>query len=844
MTDGSKNIELSAKLLNADKSEQKNSFSKSRDNFFDVLGNKFRPILEESSVTAKEKIFDEILDSADDIEIFGSFPALIGKTFVGVVGFDKNLVKNLLESVADSETAKILALDTNLPTILVAGGKSITAVNDMGNHVALNFAEYAQTNSLWREKIEIQQILQFFFVTQNLKFQNIAVVYLPEYFNSETPFGKKILQKLDAGIVYTSAQSDKIKNRKLLEEISRLRNFSQIPFYVAADAQNIDTLRNDDFFKAFEILTENGSLPILEQLNILRRNYLFVDAVKSRLLTIRKFYEDKIKQLKADKTQIAGDLALITLDATKETVRELDSEIRRELNAAESEVEKLRGVSALLSDAAKNYESEIEKFLGVSENIRYRESTKEIWRTIFFQAIDIGDFKLATDYTRNLERSGDAYGYICRLIIQAASGNSADWSGLERLRREPDNEFVRRAKLRLTRELKFSEFDYMQIARDVHSIETPEENYFRGLWLEHSGEKQKSIRYFENALKQNYEPAGKKLFELAGNDERALQILSDKMVPEANFALAQTSLTNKKYAAANRYFKLAAIRGHIPAIKFLADDFSAKLFRNYKPNQNLSSTEKNQAVSCIEIYKMILEKSGDSSVKEKIGDIYHILDDDRRALEWWRQCQTADSFYKRGRLYEYADGAFSQDLDEAENLFNKAASMGHQKASAELAKVRNWKSEKIRKVQAKKVHYERREYSSSSSSSSSSGSFCVITSAACAALHKPDDCEELNALRAYRDKMKSENPVIAALIEEYYRVAPLLVRRMDLESEAEKIYAELWKQSIAETYRLIQAGENLRATSIYIEMVQELCRRYGVELSEGISEKIRSLKLY
>ena len=114
----------------------------------------------------------------------------------------------------------------------------------------------------------------------------------------------------------------------------------------------------------------------------------------------------------------------------------------------------------------------------------------------------------------------------------------------------------------------------------------------------------------------------------------------------------------------------------------------------------------------------------------------------------------------------------------------------------------------------------------------------IITSAACAALNKPDDCEELNTLRAYRDKMKIENPVIAALIEEYYRVAPLIVAKMDLEIESEKMYSKLWKNFISETYRLIKSGDDKAATLIYIEMVQNLCKKYGVEFSSGIKEKI------
>ena len=831
-------IKLSAKLLNADKSEQKNYLRESRDEFYNVLGNKFRPTLEESFMPQKEKIFQDILDISDEMEILGSFPELIGKTFVGVFGFDRKFAKNFIESATDSQTAENLIQDTNLPAILISGEKNITAINDVGNHINLTLGEYLKTNSLWRDKIDISQILRSFFMKQNLAFKNIAVVYFPEYFSPETSFGKMILQKLDAAFVYTSSASNEIKNRSLLEEIFKLKN---IPIKIVTDSQSVGNLQGDNRFKFFEVIAENGVFQNFETLNVLRKNYLFSDALKIRLLEIKNFYMKKITNLKEEKTQIAGDLALITMEGTKAALRELEQELRQDLNNAEDEFEKLRGVSVLLSDAAKNYETATENLLDSSENIQYRENIKEIWRRIFFQAIDAKDLKTASEYMKNLERFADAYRYIYQMIFQSASGENLSWDNLERLRRESDNEFVRRAKMRLTKELNFSEFDYMQIARDIQTIETPEEYYFRGLWEEHEGRNQKAVNYFEMALKQNFEPAGKKLFELAGNDMRELQILSNQMVPEANFALGKINLENKKYAAADRYFKLAAIKKYIPAIKILADNFFKNISINYKSNKNLSEDEKKQVISCIQIYSEILNSVGDVSTKEKVGDLYHILNDDMRALEWWQQCETADSYYKRGRLYQYQDGAFSQDLNEAEKFFGKAASLGHKKAAEELSKVQSWKANNVRRAQERSNRsYAPRVISSAPPPRRSSGG-CVITSAACAALHKPDDCDELNTLRSYRDKMKGENKIIAALIEEYYRVAPLLVEKMDSETDSEKIYSDLWKNSIAETYQLIKEGKNAAATSIYIDMVQKLCEHYGVELSEGISKKIQSL---
>lgn len=832
------NIKLVAKLLNADKSNQKNFFRESRDAFYNELGNKFRPALEESSVPEKAKIFDDLIKIADDLEIFGTFPELIGKTFVGVVGFDRALVKNFITNITNSETANALMLDTNLMAILTDGNKNIAAINDVGNAIDLNLDEYTRVNvSLWRDDVKIPQILRFFRLKEKGKFQNIAVIYFPDYFYSETPFAEAIFKRLDAVAIFISEPPDKIKNPKLLEAFLKWKSLHTIPFISVTSSQNVKLLERDNQLKEIPVLLDTRIFFAFEQLNLMRRNYPFADAVKSKLLEIRYFYEKKIRQLKDDKSQIVHDITLITMNETKKTVKDLEYETRQELNNIEREFEKLRAVSILLLEQAKKYEVALESYLGSKKVFSWCEAAKEIWREIFFKALNIGDFKLATEYMRNLNQVGDAYGYIYEIILQSARGEYVNSDKLLRLRRESDNEFVRRAKMRLIKELRFSEYDYMQIARDINSIETAEENYFRGLWEEHSGDKKIAVNYYKRALKLNFEAAGKKLFELAKSDVKALQILADQMVPEANFSLGERCLSDNRYAAANKYFKLAAVKGYIPAIKFLADDFSQKLLKHRGEQQNLTDTEKNQVMSCIQIYHEVLKGGQDISVNERIGDLYHVLKDERRALEWWQQCETATSYYKRGRLYQYPDGTFPQDLDEAEKFFDKAKSMGHAKAAEEYAKVTKWKANNARKAQEKKTRQKARE-EYIVAESSSSGGFCIITSAACAALNKPDDCEELNTLRAYRDEMKSINPIVAALIKEYYRVAPLLVQKINLEADAENIYADLWKNSIAKTYELIRAGKNSQATAIYIDMVQNLCKRYSVELTADTLKNI------
>ena len=216
MDSAQENIELVAKLLNADKSNQKYFFREVREAFYNELNKNFRVALEESSFPEKDKIFEDLIKAADDMEIFETFPELIGKTFVGIAGFDRTLAKNFIENITDAETAANLMIDTNLMAILTVGSKKIAAINDVGNVIDLSLSEYRQAiGSLWRSDIKLPQILRFFLLKQAGKLQNIAVIYFPEYFYAETPFAETIFKKLDAISIFISEPSDKIKKRKL-----------------------------------------------------------------------------------------------------------------------------------------------------------------------------------------------------------------------------------------------------------------------------------------------------------------------------------------------------------------------------------------------------------------------------------------------------------------------------------------------------------------------------------------------------------------------------------------------------------------------------------------------------
>ena len=74
---------------------------------------------------------------------------------------------------------------------------------------------------------------------------------------------------------------------------------------------------------------------------------------------------------------------------------------------------------------------------------------------------------------------------------------------------------------------------------------------------------------------------------------------------------------------------------------------------------------------------------------------------------------------------------------------------------------------------------------------------CYVTTATCAALGLPDDCEELQTLRWYRDEVLLRDPAHLKDVEAYYTSAPAVVAAIDALPEAQEIYAGIYRDGVA-----------------------------------------------
>lgn len=105
---------------------------------------------------------------------------------------------------------------------------------------------------------------------------------------------------------------------------------------------------------------------------------------------------------------------------------------------------------------------------------------------------------------------------------------------------------------------------------------------------------------------------------------------------------------------------------------------------------------------------------------------------------------------------------------------------------------------------------------------------CFITTAVCLTMGKADDCEELTAMRLFRDEWLRDQPGGLQLIEEYYRIAPAIIEKIDQNSDPDRktVYAAIYRDYILPCVECVKKKKFDSSKQIYVNMVTALKERY------------------
>lgn len=175
-------------------------------------------------------------------------------------------------------------------------------------------------------------------------------------------------------------------------------------------------------------------------------------------------------------------------------------------------------------------------------------------------------------------------------------------------------------------------------------------------------------------------------------------------------------------------------------------------------------------------------------------DGYVVEKNQAKEVNWYKQAADngdADGQYNLGMCYANGDGV-KQDRDEAKKWLQAAANQGNKDAAEQLKKLDS----------------------------------CFITTAVCGSFAKPDDCYELTAFRRFRDSWLAKQPGGEALIAEYYRIAPAIVRTIDQKQDSKGIYKDIWADYLQPCLTMIEKGQMKACKELYIKMVRDLQLKY------------------
>ena len=64
------------------------------------------------------------------------------------------------------------------------------------------------------------------------------------------------------------------------------------------------------------------------------------------------------------------------------------------------------------------------------------------------------------------------------------------------------------------------------------------------------------------------------------------------------------------------------------------------------------------------------------------------------------------------------------------------------------------------------------------------------------------------------------------LVEEYYDLAPVIVRAIDMREDRKEIYEELYRSRLLPCIRCIENGEQEKCKELYTGMVMDLKKKY------------------
>lgn len=496
-------------------------------------------------------------------------------------------------------------------------------------------------------------------------------------------------------------------------------------------------------------------------------------------------------------------------------------------------------------------------------------------------ALQLGDDDIAQHIYETLEHRQSELAVPCLLYLCEAQRRPLPAAALDCLRSEAGaSPFLLHARVHFAAQLGLGDDERSALAARLPDP-SPQELFWRAQFVERTeeGDRRAIVNAYRKACDAGSMEAGQRLVSLACEEpdlkSRAIQLkeLADRLVPKAAFLYAQTCFSEEGYQAkAYTYLRIACALDDRNAIAFYADmlyqkvlrfdrksaqvllkmqralydtqdSTELKALRSQIKSQKKRTDEKWRELSsdlatAIALYRSIVEhSSGASEDTLRLGVLLHISERYSTAMQHLQRCtDRPEAAYRLGDIYQNGKGV-SRNPKKAMEFFQAAAAAGHPLAAQALdvlqAQQRSEEAKRAARLRERRVSYNRDADYSSRTHLNSVDEGCFITTATCMSEGKPDDCPELTAFRRYRDTSLLQTPQGRALVREYYRIAPQIVRAINAEPQAREIYRSLYDDYIAPGYALLAQGRSDEAKALYIQCVLSLAKRFSIPTTQA-----------
>lgn len=102
---------------------------------------------------------------------------------------------------------------------------------------------------------------------------------------------------------------------------------------------------------------------------------------------------------------------------------------------------------------------------------------------------------------------------------------------------------------------------------------------------------------------------------------------------------------------------------------------------------------------------------------------------------------------------------------------------------------------------------------------------CFITTACIRHYNLPDNCYQLQTLRSFRDNYLKNQKSGSKLIQQYYTIAPILVKLLNQHPDKDILFKRIFQQ-INNACVLIEETENAKAKQLYVKVVSNLLKQF------------------